>query len=474
MARSKGDIDGKNNKDRKAGKSRKKGSNKLAENLGIKHYAINPKLRAFRFLYSMRSGMVMLALIALLSILGTVIPQGGTPEFYAHSYNGLALKAIQGLHLDRVYTSWWFAALVFLLSINLILCNFRRLPGLLRQWRRPLTPEAVEPQKGVFYKRHPSSGNAVADAALLKDFFERAGFRHYEVKETEQGTYLYAQRTKAGVLGSWLSHLGLLLIIIFFFLGKLFGFEAFVYGVPGTDQNIEGTPYSIAIDAFDIEYRQDYSVHQYITDLTLIEPGGSLNVSGRTQVNAPFRAQGLSVYQNGTGWALEVVMKKGDGTESSQLLYPSEIFEVEGEGVALHYLAFYPDFVLRDGQPYTATPFLNRPVMVYSLYEEGRQVRTGVSAPGEPIPIGGDVFTFYAPQLFTVLQVVRDPGTIPVAIGGGLLLMGLFLSFYWVPKSLYGFVDPLGELWISGFTEKNPMLYHEALAEVWASLKVGD
>lgn len=454
----------------------KNSTNKLAEQLGIKHIALNPKLRFLRLLYGMRSGMIMLALIAVLSILGTVIPQGGSPEFYVHSYSGMALKALQFFHLDRVYTSWWFAALILLLSINLILCNLRRLPSLLRQWRRPMSPETAEPQKGVFFKQHPSSNGPEASTALLKAFFGKAGFKNYKVKEMDHGTYLYAQRAKAGVLGSWLSHLGLLLIIVFFFLGKLFGFEAFVYGVPGTDQNIEGTPYSLAIEDFDIEYRQDYSIHQYITDLTLFEPNGSFTVSGRTQVNTPFRSQGLNIYQNGTGWALEVVMKKEDGTERSKLLYPSEVFESggEGEGAALHYLAFYPDFVMQDGQPYTRTPFLNRPIMVYSLYQGGRQVRTGAAAPGEAIVLGETVFSFYEPQLFTVLQVVRDPGTIPVAIGGGLLLIGLFLSFYWVPKSLYGFVGPEGELWISGFTDKNPMMYHEALSEAWAALKVGD
>lgn len=429
--------------------------------------------RIWGVFYGMRSGMIMLALIAALSILGTLIPQGRAAEFYAQNYSGTEFRAIQFFQLDRVYSAWWYGLLILLLSINLILCNLRRLPKLLKEWRMPMVPETINPQHGTFYGTYTAPLGESPKIAV-EAFFQRSGFKGIKTKETEAGLFLFASRCKAGLLGSWLSHLGLLLIIVFFFVGKLFGFEAFVYGVPGTDHAVAGTSYRIAIEEFDIEYRQDYSIHQYLTDLQLYDQESGFSASGRTQVNAPFRSQGMSIYQNGTGWALDVVMQKADGSEISRTLYTSEVFEETGESVALHYLAFYPDFVMKDGQPYTATPFLNRPVLLYSLFEEGRQVRTSVAAPGEPIRYGDTTFSFYQPRLFTVLQVVRDPGTIPAGIGGALLLAGLFLSFYWVPKSLYGYVGGDGKVWVSGFTKKNPIIYHESLSALWKSMKMGE
>lgn len=428
--------------------------------------------RIWGIVYGMRSGMIMLALIAALSILGTLIPQGRATEFYAQNYSSAEFRAIQLFQLHSVYSAWWYGLLILLLSINLILCNLRRLPKLIKEWRLPMVPETINPQHGTFYSTY-TAPLGESPIAAVEGFFQRAGFKDFKTKETEEGLFLFASRCKAGLLGSWLSHLGLLLIIVFFFIGKLLGFEAFVYGVPGTDHTVSGTPYRIAIEEFDIEYRQDYSIHQYLTDLSLYDPESGFSASGRTQVNAPFRSQGMSIYQNGTGWALDVVMQKGDGSEISRTLYTSEVFEEDGESVALHYLAFYPDFIMKDGQPYTATPFLNRPVLLYSLFDEGRQVRTNVAAPGEPIRYGNTTFSFYQPRLFTVLQVVRDPGTIPAGIGGALLLMGLFLSFYWVPKTLYGYVGGDGKVWVSGFTKKNPIIYHESLSALWQSMKMG-
>lgn len=451
----------------------KEKANRGEQGLGNETTVKKPEKRFWRVFYGMRSGMIMLSLIAVLSIVGTLIPQGRAPEFYAQNFSSSEFRAIQFFQLDRVYSAWWYILLIIMLSINLIMCNLRRLPGLLHEWHLPMVPESIIPDHGTFYASYTDSKDKSSHSAI-ENFFRKAGFKGFETSETKEGHYFYARRCKAGLLGSWLSHLGLLLIIVFFFLGKLFGFEAFVYGVPGTDHAVEGTSYRITIEDFDIEYRQDYSIHQYLTDLSLYNPESGFSETGRTQVNTPFRSQGMSVYQNGTGWALEVVMKKADGLEVSRTLYTSEVFAETGESVALHYLAFYPDFVMKDGRPYTASPFLNRPVMLYSLFESGHQVRTNVAVPGEPIQYGDYTFSFYQPRLFTVLQVVRDPGTIPVGIGGGLLLIGLFLSFYWVPKSLCGFVGRDGKVWVSGFTKKNQLIYQESLTELWQSLKMGE
>lgn len=436
------------------------------------------------FVYGMRSGMVMLGMIAALSILGTVLPQGKAAGFYEQNYSGWTLWWIQRLHLDQVYSAWWFGLLILLLSVNLILCNLRRLPLLIRDWKAPQGAVGWMPERGVFHRvfsgmlvaQKPDGKGAKVDSGSenpLGLFFEKAGFRQPVMTQTEVGTFMEAHRHKAGLLGSWLSHLGLLLIIVFFFLGKVMGFEAFVYGVPGTNHAIVGTPYQLSIEDFDIEYRQDYSVYQYISDVTLTAPGTELKKSGRIQVNQPLRHQGMSIYQNGTGWVVEAVLEKEGQILASGLLYPGDVFQAEGSDLALQYLAFYPDFVLREGQPFTASPFLNRPALVFSLFYEGRQVRTSAAMPGEPIVFGDLTLKYFQPRLFTVLQVVRDPGTLPAALGGLLLLFGIFLSFYWVPQSLYGFMDPEGRGWISAVTKRNQLLFKEGLDELWKSVGMG-
>ena len=87
--------------------------------------------------------------------------------------------------------------------------------------------------------------------------------------------------------------MGLFLIIVFYVLGKWFGYETVIYGVPGTEHPVLETGYTIKIDDFDILYREDYSVHQYITDATIFDKAGTIIAEGPLQVNQPMRARAL-------------------------------------------------------------------------------------------------------------------------------------------------------------------------------------
>jgi hypothetical protein len=90
-----------------------------------------------------------------------------------------------------------------------------------------------------------------------------------------------------------------------------------------------------------------------------------------------------------------------------------------------------------------------------------------VASPGERIIYENYTFAAYQPRLFTVVQVVSDPGAIPVGIGGAFLLIGIFLSFYRVPQELYGFSGADGRGWVSGHTRKNMEIFRERLNEAF-------
>ncbi|MGQ9802419.1 MAG: hypothetical protein ACUVSH_01065, partial [Anaerolineae bacterium] len=66
--------------------------------------------------------------------------------------------------------------------------------------------------------------------------------------------------------------------------------------------------------------------------------------------------------------------------------------------------------------------------------EDGRAVRRGTVRPNAPLTVG-DIAVFlygYAVQEerpLVTLRVVRDPGYIPLLLGGGLFLLGLILRW---------------------------------------------
>ena len=78
------------------------------------------------FLRSMRFGIILLALVAACSVIGTVIPQGREIAWYAQNYGGFH-AAIIILRLYDIFHSWYFIAIMLLLGVNLTLCSLLRI-----------------------------------------------------------------------------------------------------------------------------------------------------------------------------------------------------------------------------------------------------------------------------------------------------------------------------------------------------------
>ncbi len=72
-----------------------------------------------RFLSSLRLAIVLIILLAVASILGTLIPQGRSLEEYAARYGAAAGLMIK-LQLTGLYHSLWYLALLVLLGLNIV------------------------------------------------------------------------------------------------------------------------------------------------------------------------------------------------------------------------------------------------------------------------------------------------------------------------------------------------------------------
>ena len=107
------------------------------------------------FLRSMRFGILLLALIAVCSVVGSVIPQEHEAMWYVQNYEG-AYAPILRLGLDHIFTSWYFITILVMLCLNLTLCSITRIRSVVSASRHErervsglpdavlLTPEGVE------------------------------------------------------------------------------------------------------------------------------------------------------------------------------------------------------------------------------------------------------------------------------------------------------------------------------------------
>ena len=411
--------------------------------------------KLWKTLHSMKLGIILLILIGVLSTIGTIIPQENSLKYYETRYSPLKYELIKNLSLYKVYSSWWFILLISFLSLNLMLCSIRRFKVVMNL--------AKEGRKidGELRKIEEWS-NLYIEESKIKEIFNKMQFKKVMEKEYKEGKLYYSHKNSMGYLGSWITHLSLLIIIIFFSYGKINGFETFVHGVPGTILEVGDTDISLHIEDFDIIFREDFTVEQYISEVSVLKSGDIVD-SGKVLVNHPFRTSNMNIYQNGTGWAVEANLYK-DGVEyKNKTLYQGEFFIEDDQKIALQFVNFYPDLDSESEDLKTKTPFPNHPVMLYALFYDGHRVDMNLIHMGEEVGYGEYTFKIDNPQMFTLLQIVRDPGIAGAFVGGILLIIGIFLAFYINPKKLIIYVDKNQDFKIYGRSYKNHKLYQEQL-----------
>ena len=99
---------------------------------------VNPKESGFlTILYdlfrSLKLTISLLILLAILSIIGTLIAQNASRLDYIQRYGPGLYEVLNFFNLFNMYHSWWFSTILLLLVINLITCSMQRFPGVWRQ-----------------------------------------------------------------------------------------------------------------------------------------------------------------------------------------------------------------------------------------------------------------------------------------------------------------------------------------------------
>lgn len=408
------------------------------------------------FVSSMKFGIMLMLLVLAACVAGSLIAQGESASYYTSEYSGFLSTVVLKLRLDDVFHTWWFAVLTALLCLNLLCCNVIHFRQFVSRGRE-LTCENAR-------KWSAGDGELVLGSSP-EPLFEAMGLRNLQSFTGDDGKHgLYAVRNRAGVWGSWLTHLGILVVIAGFSLGQMFTVKYSVYGVAGQTKPVEGTPYEMTVDDFQIPLRDDDTVVQYISRLTMTDTETGESRSGEASVNHPLELFGMKVYQNTTGWAADAVVFSGGEEVQREIVCAGEYTTIEAiEELYLVFRAFYPDYVKDgSGMPSTASSRLDNPAYLYMLYYGDRLLGMNTLMPGEKIEVEDITITFEDPRPYTLLQLKRDPFTaIPLA-GGIILMAALLLAFYFRTEELCALDD--GEVWrIYARSKKGGLLYREKL-----------
>jgi cytochrome c biogenesis protein len=268
------------------------------------------KQKIFRIVADLRFSILILMLIALFSIIGTVIEQDQSIESYKLNYpltnpvfGFLTWDQILKFGLDHVYKTWWFFTLIFLFGLSLITCTFlQQLPSLkiarrCQFFRKP----------GQFYrlKIFTTLTNFSFNKILLQ-------IKNSQYSIFQQKNIVYCYKGLIGRIAPILVHFSMIMILLGTIIGSLFGFKAQEI-VPKTEnfhiQNIINSgqlsripKISTRVNDFWITYTPSRTISQFYSDLSILDTKGNEIKRKTISVNYPLIHDNVYYYQ--TDWNL--------------------------------------------------------------------------------------------------------------------------------------------------------------------------
>lgn len=411
----------------------------------------------WKFFSSVKLALFTLCCLAITSIIGTIIPQKESAEFYSERYGNTAAQFFSLFDIGDMYTAWWFLALLGLLSTNLIICSLDRFPLALRRTREDGLQLPLERicKISTLNSWPVNNVNNISDliAESLREMRWSASSR------VDSGvTLFFSQKGAYSRLGVYIVHISILVIFAGAIYGQLTGFRG---GIMLPEQQTSETvfPYDdsapipldfeVKCERFDIEFYLNGAPKLFRSKLTLIKDG-KIVAQKDIEVNTPLTFEGITFYQ------------------SSYQSFRDFIFQISINGQNPHY--FSGDFQkeIQWDQHNIRFGVLNleairdRVTRVKIWYDDDR---------GDPIQFwmengnseaferDGQSIEFSAKQRYaTGLQVAKDPGVWIVYIGCGLMLLGLYMAFFLSHQRIWLLIHKEGDktrIELKGTANKN-------------------
>lgn len=433
---------------------------------------------------SARAAVVLMIILTVICIVGTFIPQEQPEEQYLKAYGSSLTQLLKGTGLTNLYHSWWFLALLGVISANLILSSINRARKVLETYYKPQVTLPLNSSIRPFSFLLPFE-----DAqSRLSHELRTLGYKVLEEKQ-EKECYTYADKRRFSNWGSSVAHVGILLL----FLGGMYGnwpgvgMRKDVQILEGEQVNVPEAGFSLKLDKFEARCNEERLPLLYRSTLSLVQ-NGQEKVQKDVEVNKPLKYEGYTVYQSSFG----VVGFAGTATRAKEKAIPYRM--IRGEDASLHLKGgkgkdllivahqFFPDFAFTPQGPGSRSDFPVNPVAQLMVNEDPEKSgeegwrELGWLSPDHPLRYKGYNLTMDHVISYTGLSVKKDPG-LPYAIAGFTMIMvGILLAYMAPHKIIRGRVKEKGdgvEVFLQGARRDKAQVYDEEIARLETVLKEG-
>lgn len=444
----------------------------------------------WKFLSSVKLTIVLLILLAIVSILGTLIPQQQGAVEFAKSLTPGMFRFLSTLQLFDMYNAPWFRLLIGFLALNLIVCSINRFPSTWKRFTAKPAPDRSKPfENAPVENRLKVRDNADETANRVEKLFQ-SRYKNVRKKVNGSNHFFFGEKGRFSYFGVYVVHLSVLLILIGGLVGSFFGFEAYVNILEGekTDRIIITNTrkslitntrkslnlgFEVRCDKFSVDFYKTGAPKEFKSILTFLVNGKAVQKSDLL-VNHPVEFGGITFYQASYGAVpgkevrLSIHGKSNKPVLTEMNVKGETDYPLPGGEGTYKVVDMRSDImhlgpaVLVSIQPKKGNP------MEFWVFKDQAAVRKKLPPPmlasAKFNPSAFSPYTFSLKGIktlyYTGLQANRDPGVPIVWAGCFLMVSGLFITFFLSHKRMWVRVLKEGanaRIEVAGTTNKNPV-----------------
>lgn len=407
---------------------------------------------------SVQLAIVLLALLALATMAGVLLPQEGLVDtIEIKKQYGTSYRTLKAMGLFNVYSSYWFIALEVLFFFSLLFGSFQWLkPAFLAATRKTFCgPEHIQasPHRLAFTTSESLDQATDTVTRLLK----QARYRIQEAPGKQPGQrLLYASKGNFSRLGPVMAHTGILLTLLASVYGAFYGFTAQQLASPGETFSIHDAQmfkphidptvwqgripeWKIRVNQFHIDYYPEDEtppgnavVKQYYADLSIVDLDGNELKRDTISVNHPLNMGSTTIYQasfsptgkffveiDGEPHTLEANTEFMDRTvsftelDNGQALMAFPFFAQQDPGVTRNYMVFF----LRDANGFVGA-------------QPGQMPPNLRLMEGESGTLHGLRLKFERPEISTGLQIKEGPEVPAMYLAYLIIIVGTIMCIF--------------------------------------------
>ncbi|WP_167632255.1 cytochrome c biogenesis protein ResB [Mariprofundus ferrooxydans] len=278
---------------------------------------------------SMSLAIILLVVLAIASVIGTVLLQNQGQADYLQQFGPLWYWVFRSLGLFDMYHTWWFLTILGFLMLSLSACLWRNVPKMLKDMR---SRKATVTDKALKHFQYSNRWqlDGVSDVAAIQAAFQKR-LQGWEFRTAEEGDR-HSIRADKGRWNKWgyiLVHSAILVILVGGWMGAHFGFRGNMAVPEGSADNeisfLQGTqtghktmPFMVRCNSFFIDFYPTGAPKEFRSNLTIID-GGKEVLTSDIIVNEPLYYKGVRIYQASFGdGGSDIVLKlfHMDGSEA--------------------------------------------------------------------------------------------------------------------------------------------------------------